>query len=60
VVASSDDPYADPARARAFASAWGSRIVELPAAGHINAESNLGDWAAGHRLLEELLRVTKV
>jgi predicted alpha/beta hydrolase family esterase len=58
VVASGDDPYAEPARARAFAAAWGSRIVELPASGHINAESNLGEWPDGHRLLEELARVT--
>jgi uncharacterized protein len=59
VVASTDDPYAEPARARAFAASWGARLVELQAAGHINADSNLGDWPRGHRLLEDLLRVTK-
>ena len=54
VVTSATDPYVEPARARAFAEGWGARLVELPDAGHINAESNLGDWAAGHALLREL------
>ncbi len=55
VVTSSTDPYIDAARAHAFAQAWGARFVDIGDAGHINAESNLGDWAEGHRLLEELL-----
>jgi predicted alpha/beta hydrolase family esterase len=58
VVASANDPYAELARARAFADAWGARLVELGEAGHVNAESGLGDWCHGHRLLEELLRAT--
>ena len=56
VVASVNDPYAEPVRVRAFADAWGARIVDVGEAGHVNAESGLGDWCAGHRLLEELLR----
>ena len=55
VVSSTDDPYVEPARARLFADAWGARLVELDGAGHVNAESRLGAWDAGHRLLEELL-----
>jgi predicted alpha/beta hydrolase family esterase len=55
VVSSATDPYVDPARARQMAEAWGARLVEVGDAGHMNAESNLGDWPAGHRLLEELL-----
>jgi len=55
VVASANDPYVEPSRARLFATAWGARLVEVGDAGHINAESGLGDWSAGHRLLEELL-----
>ncbi len=54
VVASSDDPYVSPARARAFARAWGSRLVEAGAAGHLNAASGLGEWPAGLELLLEL------
>jgi predicted alpha/beta hydrolase family esterase len=55
VVASDDDIYAAPDRARAFAQAWGSRFVALSGAGHINAESGYGDWPEGRALLDELL-----
>jgi len=55
VVASATDPYVEPPRARAMARAWGARLVELGDAGHVNAEANLGDWHAGHALLDELL-----
>lgn len=54
LVGSRDDPYCSFERAQAFAAAWGSRFVDLGLAGHINAESGLGDWAEGHRLLVEL------
>jgi len=54
VVASSDDPYVSPARARQFALAWGSRLVEIGPARHINADSGHGDWQAGLKLLREL------
>jgi predicted alpha/beta hydrolase family esterase len=55
VVASTTDPYVDPARARQMAAAWQARLVDIGDAGHVNAESALGDWPAGHRLLEDLL-----
>lgn len=55
VVASTTDPYVEPARARAFAAAWGARFVDAGDAGHLNAESGFGEWPAGHRLLAELL-----
>ena len=51
VVASSDDQYVSLARARAFAQAWGSRFVEIGAAGHINGDSGYGAWPEGERLL---------
>jgi predicted alpha/beta hydrolase family esterase len=54
VVGSSDDPYVAPPRARWFAERWGSRFVTLEAAGHINADSKLGEWPEGKRLLTEL------
>jgi hypothetical protein len=54
VVASGDDPYVAPARAEAFARAWGSRLVTLAGAGHINADSGFGAWPEGRRLLDEL------
>lgn len=54
VVASDDDPYVEPERARWFAQRWGSRFVLIRGAGHINADSKLGEWDAGKRLLDEL------
>ena len=54
VVASSDDPFVDPARARLFAESWGARFVDAGRHGHINSASGLGDWPPGKRLLEEL------
>ncbi len=55
-VISSDDPFCDPARARAMAAHWGSRILEAGPRGHLNADSGLGDWPEGRLLLAELLR----
>ena len=55
VVASNNDEYATLDRARLFADSWGSRFVDLGAAGHINAESGLGCWPRGRELLAELL-----
>lgn len=54
VVASTDDPYGPLAHAQSVASAWGSRFVEIGAAGHINAGSGLGQWADGFALLQQL------
>jgi predicted alpha/beta hydrolase family esterase len=53
-VLSDDDPYCAVGRGKEFAAAWGSRIVELQAAGHINTAAGLGDWADGWRLVEQL------
>lgn len=44
---SSDDPYCRPERARHFAAAWGSELVEVGPAGHITAESGHGPWPDG-------------
>jgi len=55
VVASTNDPYAEPARARGFADAWGAQYVELDGAGHVNVDSGHGRWPEGERLLAELL-----
>jgi predicted alpha/beta hydrolase family esterase len=51
VVASADDPYVSLERARAFAAAWGSRLVEIGAAGHINGASGFGEWRDGEKML---------
>jgi predicted alpha/beta hydrolase family esterase len=54
VVASSDDPYGSLGFAERCARAWGSRLVEIGPRGHINADSGLGDWEEGQRLLASL------
>lgn len=54
VVASTNDEYVTLARARAYAEAWGSRLVDVGALGHVNSASALGDWPAGWALLETL------
>ncbi len=55
VVFSQNDEWATPARARQFAEAWGSELVDIGAAGHVNTASGYGDWPAGLALLEPLL-----
>jgi predicted alpha/beta hydrolase family esterase len=55
VVASTDDPYAEPDRIEEMAACWGAEFVLLEGEGHINAASGLGDWRDGQDLLEGLL-----
>ena len=57
LVGSQDDPYCSFERAQALALAWGSRFVDLGQAGHINADSGLGDWPQGHAVLAELMNL---
>ena len=56
VVASDDDPCCELSRAREFAAAWGSRLVVVPGAGHINTDSGFGAWPQGLKLLAALRR----
>ena len=56
VITSSDDPYVTLERAHAFAEAWGSRVVEIGKAGHINADSGYGPWPEGEAMLDEFCR----
>lgn len=59
VVTSANDVYVTPERGAAFAQAWGSTLVAIGEAGHINGESGLGEWPAGLRLLERLRAATR-
>jgi predicted alpha/beta hydrolase family esterase len=52
VVGSANDPFASLERTGAFADAWGSRLVEIGDAGHLNTDSGHGHWPEGLRLLE--------
>ncbi len=53
-VTSNNDFYVTVDRAKEFANAWGSKLVDIGEAGHINIASGFGDWPAGLRLLKEL------
>jgi len=53
-VVGDDDPYVSLPRARAFAAAWGSRLVEVRGLGHLNSDSRMGTWPLGLSLLREL------
>jgi predicted alpha/beta hydrolase family esterase len=51
VVASTNDVYVSVERARQFADAWGSRLVLIGDAGHINGASGHGPWPEGEAML---------
>ncbi len=51
---SSNDPFCASTRALAMARDWGSQAIGLGAAGHINADTGLGDWPAGLELVQQL------
>ena len=57
LVGSRDDPYCGFERVQAMGVAWGSSFTDLGNAGHINAETGLGDWAAGHDMLRSLIEL---
>jgi len=59
VVASTDDTFVSPARAREVAEAWGADYCELPELGHINTASRLGFWPQGLLLLGRLIERIK-
>lgn len=54
LVASLDDPWLPFPEAVAWARRWGSGLVNLGKAGHINAESGFGPWPEGRALLKTL------
>jgi predicted alpha/beta hydrolase family esterase len=55
LVASRNDPYARFERSAEFARTWGSHLVDAGDAGHLNADSGLGDWPLGLSLVDRLV-----
>ncbi len=47
VLASRNDPYVTFDRARVFAEAWGSDLIDMDQAGHMGNSDNLGLWPVG-------------
>ena len=56
LVVSGNDPYADLPYFEDCAQTWGSCLMSIGAAGHINASSSLGDWPQGFALFESLIK----
>ncbi|WP_395318558.1 RBBP9/YdeN family alpha/beta hydrolase [Variovorax sp. UC74_104] len=54
LIAANDDPYCEASRSRQLAADWGARFIDAGAGGHLNAESGLGDWPEGRKLLNEI------
>ena len=60
VVASSNDPTCSADKARELALSWGSQYVLLNGLGHINADSGLGNWAHGQKILQDLMQLSRL
>jgi predicted alpha/beta hydrolase family esterase len=54
VVASSDDQWVSLERAKYFANSWGSELINIGKAGHINAASGHYEWQQGLDILKKL------
>ena len=58
-VISTNDPFSSLQASHALAQNWGASAgggcVEIGAYGHINGDSGLNDWAAGHQLLLNII-----
>lgn len=54
IVTSSDDVYVSLERARFFAECWGSELINIGKAGHINVASGFGLWTEGLQYLRKL------
>lgn len=55
LVASVDDPFCDVDVARELGRRWGSAFEAIPAGGHLNSASGLGDWPRGKEALARLI-----
>ncbi len=55
LAASENDPYCKQRTALKLARDWDCRFAYAGAIGHINAESSIGDWAFGRKLLDLLI-----
>jgi len=54
LAASTNDTLGDHDRVRSLGDAWGSRLVDIGAVGHLNPASGYGDWPEAESLLDEL------
>jgi len=54
LVASTDDHVTSLDRSKEFADNWGSKLIILEGAGHIEAKSGFGNWPLSNELIREL------
>ncbi|SAL42847.1 RBBP9/YdeN family alpha/beta hydrolase [Caballeronia humi] len=54
VAASTNDPLARTERVAELARAWGSKLVDVGAVGHLNPASGHGEWPRAEELVAEL------
>jgi predicted alpha/beta hydrolase family esterase len=55
LVASSNDPFMEFARARELAADWSAEFIDAGASGHINVASGFGRWREGKRILTSMI-----
>jgi uncharacterized protein len=55
VVASSDDPWVRLTTVAYWANSWGSTLINIGAAGHVNVDSGFGTWPQGKAILAALM-----
>lgn len=58
LVASRNDPWMPYDQAEDLAETWGSELVDLGHAGHINVASGYGPWAGGKLIRDNLIEQT--
>lgn len=58
LVASTNDPWATIERAESYADNWGSKFIDVGAAGHINDLSGHGEWEQGLEILYSINKIT--
>ncbi|MFC3561273.1 RBBP9/YdeN family alpha/beta hydrolase [Pedobacter jamesrossensis] len=54
VVASINDEWISKERDEFFAKNWGSELISIGEAGHINAASGFGEWKEGLEILKSI------
>ena len=55
-IASTNDPYSTIERTIFFAEKWGSRVITVGDAGHVNVDAGFGHWPEGKKQLIDFIK----
>lgn len=55
VLASTDDPYSTLDRTKYFSKNWGGEQISIGNLGHVNTDSNIGEWYEGRNQLNNFI-----